>query len=176
MTHTLAMFLAAVEKKAFRMAMLATKNEHEALDIVQDSMEKLVRNYGDKAEAELAPLFHRIHHNSIMDWHRKKKVRNLLFFWQQSGDDEEQTNADQFQGVETLSPEQIEQNFGDREELLKVIEDLPVKQQQCFLLRCWEAQSVAKTAEIMGCSEGTVKTHYFRAVAKLQQKMEVLHE
>ena len=170
------MFLAAVEKKAFRMAMLATKNEHEALDIVQDSMEKLVRYYGDKGEAELAPLFHRIHHNSIMDWHRKKKVRNLLFFWQQAGDDEEQTNSEQYQGEETLSPEQIEQNYGDSEALLKVIEALPVKQQQCFLLRCWQGQSVAKTAEIMGCSEGTVKTHYFRAVAKLQQKMEALHE
>ncbi|WP_156508630.1 sigma-70 family RNA polymerase sigma factor, partial [Oleiphilus sp. HI0132] len=54
------------------------------------------------------------------------------------------------------------------EHLLKVIEQLPVKQQQCFLLRTWEGLSVRETAEVMKINENSVKSHYFRAMEKLR--------
>ena len=54
------------------------------------------------------------------------------------------------------------------DQAMKSIEELPLKQQQCFLLRCWEGFSVKETAEVMGISEGSVKTHYHRAVQKIQ--------
>ncbi len=157
------------------MANIATLNQQEALDIVQDAMEKLVRNYSNKEPAQWPPLFYRILNNCIMDWHRKKKFRSLFFFWQQQGDEQESAEQAEFTGYHEQTPDDLLSKADDISDMLAVIETLPAKQQQCFLLRCWQGFSVAKTADIMQCSQGSVKTHYFRAVTKLKAQLENLN-
>ena len=66
-------FLASVERQAFRMAGFATRNDDEALDIVQDAMLKLVRKYSNRSAQEWPPLFYRILSNAITDWHRQRQ-------------------------------------------------------------------------------------------------------
>ena len=162
-------FLQSVEKKAFRIALMATKREDEALDILQNTMMKLVEKYADRSEQELKPLFYTILQNQIKNWYRKEAQISKWFFWQKSAyDDDEAEESIQVQGVDDQTPELDLSNQKLSEQLVSVLESLPVKQQQCFLLRSWEGLSVKETAEIMQCSEGTVKTHMSRASQKLQ--------
>jgi RNA polymerase sigma-70 factor, ECF subfamily len=169
-------FLASVERQAFRMAEFGTRNADEALDIVQDAMISLVKNYSTKPDAEWKPLFFQIVQNRIRDWHRKKSVRDrwngMRNLWQgQEGEDQEdpiQTLAD----PKGKTPGEHAVLKDSSAALDSAIETLPWRQQQAFLLRAWEEMSVAETARVMKCSEGSVKTHYSRALHTLRNLLE----
>lgn len=174
--QTMEAFLAEIEKKAYHMAAFATKSHADALDLLQDSMIKLVSNYADKPAEQWKPLFYKILQNRIRDWHRQQKVKNLIFFWQspQKSDDDGDDWLVESQMVDekSLTPESDIAKAQQQQAALGHLKQLSDKQQQCFLLRSWEGMSTAQTAEIMECSEGSVKTHYSRAVTKLRELME----
>lgn len=168
-------FLIETEKRAFKQALFAVRDEHVALDIVQDSMMKLTAKYASKPIEELPLLFQRILQNTIRDYYRRQKIRALwtsLFSSFTSSDQDK--NPEDFDILETLHVEQ-QSNAPDaqleKEQLMELIEKsieiLPLRQREAFLLRYWEEMSLAETAEIMGCSEGSVKTHCSRAVHTL---------
>ena len=166
-------FLAGVERRAFRMASLATRDREEALEIVQDAMMRLAGRYAGHDAAEWPLLFQRILHNRITDWQRRQGLRRRLFGF--------------LPGMTTLAAERREDPLeavrdprdpgphGRAEQaettgrLLDALAGLPLRQRQAFLLRIWEGCDVADTAFAMGCSEGSVKTHLSRALARLRQ-------
>ena len=169
--QTLDRFLAGVQKRAFRMAQLATRNREDAFDIVQDAMLKLVEKYPDRAESELAPLFFCILQSRIQDWYRRSSVRNRLRSWLGTGEDDEE---DPFQHVEDPAGRTAEQLLITEDSinaLNAALLELPLRQQQVFLLRAWEGLDVRDTAAVMQCAEGSVKTHYSRALAALKGKL-----
>ena len=151
------------------MALMATKREQDALDLLQNAMMKLVEKYSDKPSAELKPLFYAILQNQIKNWYRQQAQQSKWFFWQKSQYDDDDDEFQEVSGVEEVTPEMLMQGQQRQSDLLVVLEQLPVKQQQCFLLRSWEGLSVKETAKVMGCSEGSVKTHMSRASQKLWQ-------
>ncbi len=164
-------FLADVEKRAFRMAQVAVKDADEALDIVQDTMFTLVRKYANKPNDEWRPLFYRILQNRITDWHRRNTVRSRVFAFFTPTTDEGETfdPIEQAPDRASAAPDIRAQLDGAVEELVVAVGRLPTRQQQAFLLRVLEGLSVADTARAMKCSEGSVKTHYSRAVHSLRE-------
>lgn len=179
---TMEAFLQDIEKKAYHMAKFATSSHADALDLLQESMIKLVTKYQHRPSDEWKPLFYKILQNQIKDWYRHQKVKNLVFFWK-SNTNENDDNADNeqvsSQSIATNGdniPEQLLAKQQQQANAITYLQQLSGKQQQCFLLRSWEGLSVAQTAEIMGCSQGSVKTHYFRAVTKMRALMENDHD
>ena len=168
-------FLADVERRAFRIAELATRNRDDALDIVQDAMLKLVQKYAQRAPEEWPPLFYRILNNRINDWHRRGKVsRGWLSWWSdwKTRDEEGEPVEPEFAGAEVDDPMQQLAQSDAVQDLIGVVAELPQRQQQVFLLRVWEGLDVAQTAFAMKCSEGSVKTHLSRATARLREHLE----
>ena len=164
-------FLASVEKRAYRMAEFATGHSDEALDIVQDAMFKLVEKYSDRQESEWGPLFHTILQSRINDWHRRNVVRKKFGFFFGRSDEEE----DPMQSVPdpvAFDPARKLKGEQAMDHLELAVKTLPLRQQQAFLLRYWEEYGVAQTAKIMGCSQGSVKTHCSRALAALRDQIE----
>jgi len=165
-------FLAGVERRAYRMARIATGNQEEALDIVQDAMLKLVEKYGDKPESELGPLFFRILQSRIRDWYRRSTVRNRFRSWLGMADEEDDEDAMQLVADPAgKTPEELLALQGSMGALEDALAKLPLRQQQVFLLRAWEGLDVKQTAQVMGCAEGSVKTHYSRALATLRERL-----
>lgn len=164
-------FLQLVEKKAYRMAEIATQNQSDALDIVQDTMIKLVEKYSDKPSNEWKPLFYTILNSRIMDYFRRKKVYNSLFFWKKQYQQDEGFEDEISKASDFITPERELQGQQDVQKVSHALKQLSPRQQQCFLLRSWEGLSVIETAKIMKCSQGSVKTHYSRAKGALKKAL-----
>jgi RNA polymerase sigma-70 factor (ECF subfamily) len=167
-------FLAATEQRAYRMAVIATGNRDEALDVVQDAMLKLVRKYAKRSADEWPLLFHRILQNTLNDWYRKQKVRHGLLRWFRQ-DNEDVETEDPLEQLPQSGSHHPDQRLGHERAMLtldKALSTLPMRQQQAFLLRQWEGMDVANTARAMGISEGSVKTHYSRAIHSLRNQLE----
>jgi RNA polymerase sigma-70 factor (ECF subfamily) len=165
-------FLAGVERRALRSAEIATGNRDEALDIVQDAMLALARRYSRRDPSEWGPLFQTILQSRIRDWYRRSKVRNRWRLWFGRDDEDEDDPLDRLADPLARRPEDELGNTRAGGALEQALRTLPLRQQQAFLLRAWEGLDVAATATAMGCSEGSVKTHYSRAVHSLREKLE----
>jgi RNA polymerase sigma-70 factor (ECF subfamily) len=172
-------FLANVERRAFKQAVYAVRKDEAALDIVQDAMIKLAEKYGDKPLAELPMLFQRILQNTILDYFRREKVRNtwvsLFSGFSREGEDEEFDILSSYEAEEGSAAAESSADQVERAETLKLIEaeiqKLPARQREAFLMRYWQDMDVAETAEAMGCSEGSVKTHCSRATHALAEAL-----
>ncbi|MEX2131731.1 MAG: RNA polymerase sigma factor [Pseudohongiellaceae bacterium] len=165
-------FLAGIQGRAFRMAQIATRNTDDALDLVQDAMFKLVEKYSDRREEEWAPLFYRILQSRINDWHRRNKVRNRFRSWLGSDEENEEDPIQTAKDENARSPETEVLTGLSMEKLQSALENLPLRQQQAFLLRAWEGLDVKQTAIAMSCAEGSVKTHYSRAIHTLREQLD----
>jgi RNA polymerase sigma-70 factor, ECF subfamily len=172
--------LAEVERRAFKQAVFAVRDEDAALDVVQDAMLKLTENYAAKPISELPMLFQRILRNTIHDHFRRQKVRSTWTTLLSAFGPKDEKDED-FDPFETLTVESGPNIQADparqhqQAEIIALIEQalarLPARQREAFLLRYWEELDVAEAARAMGCSEGSVKTHCSRAVHALAEML-----
>jgi RNA polymerase sigma-70 factor (ECF subfamily) len=169
-------FLREVERRAYKQTVYAVRDNHAALDIVQDAMLKLADKYAGKPIEEYPMLFQRILQNTMRDYWRRQKVRNLwvsLFSSFTGQDDEDRDPLETIDiGDESENPATQLERSQTIKLIEKAIEKLPSRQREAFVLRYWEEMDVAETAQIMGCSQGSVKTHCSRAVHTLALLLE----
>ena len=138
-------------------------------------MLRLAEKYGDRPAEELPLLFQRILQNAIRDHYRRSKVRSLwttLLSALSPGDDEEP--HDPLETLEVSDESNVikgPEASLEQARVMAIIEGeigkLPPRQREAFLMRYWEDMDVAETASVMGCSEGSVKTHCSRATHTL---------
>ena len=166
-------FFAGVERRALRFAEIAVRDRDEALDLVQDAMIKLARNYAGRPEEEWTPLFYRILQNGIRDWHRRQMVRNRVMVWfgRSSRSDNDYDPVAQAPDPIGRTPDEQMETRQAMQQLEDAVGRLPARQREAFMLRTFEGLDVAGTASAMGCSEGSVKTHYSRAVHTLRDAL-----
>jgi len=170
-------FLIAVERRAFKQTAYAVRDDHAALDIVQDSMMKLATKYGNNPVTEFPMLFQRILQNTMRDYWRRQKVRNLwttlLSSFGGSGEGGDERDPLDTIDVEDDSDEPSTKLARSQTIVLieRALEKLSARQREAFVLRYWEDMDVAETASIMGCSDGSVKTHCSRAVRALAAEL-----
>jgi len=171
--RALSQFLAGVEIRAFKIAQAALRHQDDALDAVQDAMLQLARAYSDRPAEEWKPLFYRILENRIRDVQRRRTVRNRVMSWLPFRSEPDEGEPDPI--AEAASDDPLPMRRLEIEEAMEALEKavtaLPRRQQQAFLLRTLEGLDVAQTARAMGCSEGSVKTHYFRALQTLRAQL-----
>ncbi|HEV3020456.1 MAG TPA: RNA polymerase sigma factor [Burkholderiaceae bacterium] len=171
-------FLASAERRAYKQALFALRDEDGALDVVQDAMLKLAEHYGDRPARELPLLFTRILQNTIHDFFRRQKVRSTWVTLLSALGGNQDSEEDPLETLEAAQGTEGAESAADRAERVQIvgiieqeIARLPARQRQAFLLRYWEDLDVAETAATMGCSEGSVKTHCSRATHALAQAL-----
>jgi RNA polymerase sigma-70 factor (ECF subfamily) len=163
-------FLADVERKAFIIARISLRDDEDALDAVQDAMIKLVQKYASRPQGEWKPLFYRILKNRIVDLQRRRNVRQRFMAWLPISEDAPDPIAEA-PGRPVEQPDRQLELSETMVSLETAVGNLPARQSQAFLLRTMEGLNVAETASVMGCSQGSVKTHYFRAVHSLRSSL-----
>jgi RNA polymerase sigma-70 factor (ECF subfamily) len=158
------------KEKAFKIAQAALRHEDDALDAVQDAMLQLARAYSDRPAEEWKPLFYRILQNRIRDVQRRRAVRTrFVSFFGGTASEEEHDPIAEAPGPRGENPlEQVTADDAMRA-LERALDDLPARQREAFMLRNFEGLDVAQTAVAMGCTQGSVKTHYSRAVHRLRE-------
>jgi len=171
-------FLAQVERRAFKQTAYAVRDDHVAMDIVQDAMLKLAEKYAKQPASEYPMLFQRILQNTMRDYWRRQKVRNLWTTLLSSfgGGEDEGDERDPLETLQSDDEQHQPQAQLESRQTIAIIEQaiktLPTRQREAFMMRYWEELDVAETAKAMGCSQGSVKTHCSRAVHALAKIME----
>jgi len=166
-------FLTQIERRAFKQTVYAVRDDHAALDIVQDAMLKLAEKYPDRPANEYPMLFQRILQNTMRDYWRRQKTRNLwtTLFSSFGSSDDDDDERDPLEILSSKDTQDTPDTQVERSQTIAIIENalqaLPARQREAFVLRYWEDMDVAETAAAMGCSQGSVKTHCSRAVRSL---------
>ena len=171
--HRLKYFMQDVTGRALVMMESATQGHNGiAMDLVQEAFISLHKSYAEKSTDEWYPLFYTILTNKLQDWRRKEARRASPFsLFRKVSLDSDDEEAMDVVDESTPNPLQFLDQALAVEEIQDAISRLPVRQQQAFMLRAWEGFDTQTTAQIMDCSEGSVKTHYHRAIQGLRSSL-----
>lgn len=173
LTTALDRFLRGVERRALRHAELALRHPDDALEAVQECMLRFVKHYRHKPAAEWPLLFWRVLDSRLVDTQRRRRLFGRWFSsWFNGNDDEAEDTIAALPDPREPGPLARLHDAEATQALEAALQALPQRQREAFLLRVWEGLDVAETAAALGISEGSVKTHLFRALQALRARLE----
>jgi RNA polymerase sigma-70 factor (sigma-E family) len=135
-----------------RASIALTGSRADGEELLQAALERLVRNWRRASENPEGYLRRTLVNLAADDWRHRIRWRRKLHLLRE----------------ETASP-------GDtatvdlRDELIRLLRQLPPRQRAVIVLRYWEQRTQAEVADLLGCSEGTVKSTASRAMRKLRE-------
>lgn len=147
-------YVLARQRRLVRFAYLLTGDPHEAEDLVQAALLKVYRRW------------HAIH-GSADGYVRTAIINEHNSWWRRPGRRREVASSDLVTYSNPVAPAD---HHADHD-LRAQIAALPRQQRAAIVLRYYEDLSEAETAQILGCSVGTVKSHTSRALSHLRVAM-----
>lgn len=169
-------FFETYETQAFKMAYMLIRQRDDALELVQDSMLKLVQSYAHKPVEEWKLLFFRILQNRIRDFQRRQNFTRLFTVMIPGSSKSNDEQLSEVPDPHHKTPLKALEQSCELNQVHNALETLPKRQQQTFLLRAWQEFSTEETAFALGISQGSVKTHYSRAIRQLRNILGENHE
>jgi len=149
-------------QKIYNYVYYRTGNHHDAEDLTAKTFQRAMKHISryEQRGVPFSAWLYRIAHNVVANWHRDQSRRKVVALdelvlyqrWQQS-------------------PEGLVEENEERRELLKVIRRLPADRQQLLVLKFVEGMSNEAIGQIMGRSEGAIKSLYHRTLLALRKEM-----
>lgn len=170
-SHAFEALVSRYDKKVLSIAMRYVKSEDDAQDIYQEVFLRVFKNLSNfEFKSEFSTWLYRITVNVCLNFLEKQKKINALSIYENFGG-EDDDNSFSFESTLKAKDLNPEENLSNKEkgELIKdAIETLSPKQKMVFTLKHFEELKIKEIAEIMDCTEGTVKRYLFDATGKLR--------
>ena len=144
-----------------------TGNQHDAEDLTAKVFFRAMRRIPDYEERGLpvSAWLYRIAHNLVANWHRDRGRRPEISL------------DEGFASIpHSEHPEVTLLHLEEKNNLLRIIQDLPPERQQLIILKFVEHLSNAEIGQIMGRTEGAVKSLYHRTLLSLRVEMDIVSD
>ncbi len=149
-------------KKIYNYIYYRTGNHHDAEDLTAKTFYRALSNLDGYVHrgVPFSAWLYRIAHNLVANWHRDQSRRQVIPL-------DELVLA----GRRKIDPLQLIEANEERETLLRAIRHLPADRQQLLILKFVEKMSNAEIGQIMGRSEGAIKSLYHRTLVVLRKEL-----
>lgn len=147
-------------EKIYNYAYYRIGNHHDAEDLTAKVFNRALNhipNYNQKG-VPFAAWLYRIAHNLIANWHRDHKRRQVVGLEQVT-----------LSGGQNEMPHHAAEQTNERELLLAAIQKLPPERQELLTLKFVEKMSNAEIGQMLGRSEGAIKSLYHRTLVSLKE-------
>ncbi len=148
-------------KRAYAIAYSLTGEHHAAEDVAQEAFVSVHRGLGTyRGDAEFGTWLYRIVTNIALNRLRQARRRPEV-----RATAEVMERAAYWESTDILD---------QGEHIERALHELPTMQRAVVILRHVDGLSTQQVSRILGCSEGTVKTHLFRGLKAMRGKLDHL--
>jgi RNA polymerase sigma-70 factor (ECF subfamily) len=143
-----------------------TSNHHEAEDLTARVFHRALKHIPDYEDRGLpfSAWLYRIAHNLVVNWHRDRNRRQII-----------PLEGLVLRTLRRDGPDRVAERLDSAEQLLSVIRDMPEDRQLLLILKYVDRLPNAEIGEIMGRSEGAIKSLYHRTLVALRDEMNRLY-
>lgn len=149
-------FAAARTPALLRAAFLLTGDQQLAEDLVQSALARTLRAWNRLQRTENAEAYTRkiMYHLQVRSWKRRARQRQV----------------DRLAASRVDLPDNTA-GIADQLAVQQALRTLPIRQRAVVVLRFFEDRSVSETAQLLDCSEGTVKSQTAKALQRLRTQI-----